>query len=63
MTLKDWCLRMHPRELNVDERKFIQFGMFYGFVRKLLLFPVAISSSSGSTTGISNTIADGNITK
>uniref|UniRef100_A0A914E6J6 Uncharacterized protein n=1 Tax=Acrobeloides nanus TaxID=290746 RepID=A0A914E6J6_9BILA len=47
MKLKDWCLRMQPRQFNVDERKLIQFGIFYGFVRKLSIYPVAINPEEG----------------
>jgi hypothetical protein len=41
MTLKEWCKRMVPKRLNVDERKLIQFGTFYGFVRKLAVYPIS----------------------
>lgn len=38
---------MQPRQFNVDERKFIQFGIFYGFVRKLSIYPVALNPEEG----------------
>lgn len=31
---------MHPRKMNVDERKFIQFGVFHGFLYKLTTYPI-----------------------
>lgn len=34
---------MNPRQLNIDERKLIQFGVYHGFIRKLNIFPVAIN--------------------
>lgn len=44
MTIKEWFLRMHPRQMHVDERRLIQFGVYYGFVRKLSIYPVAINA-------------------
>uniref|UniRef100_A0A915D6L8 Uncharacterized protein n=1 Tax=Ditylenchus dipsaci TaxID=166011 RepID=A0A915D6L8_9BILA len=37
------------RQLNVDERKLIQFGVYYGFVRKLLVYPIANDSKDETT--------------
>ncbi|MFH4980185.1 hypothetical protein AB6A40_006894 [Gnathostoma spinigerum] len=42
LTMKEWCQRMSPRSFNVDERRFIQFGIFHGFIRKLSVYPVSI---------------------
>lgn len=39
--VRSWCQRMYPREMNIDERKLIQFGIFYGFLCKLLIYPIA----------------------
>lgn len=44
MTLKDWCLRVQPKQYNVDERKLVQFGIYYGFVRKLLVYPISTNN-------------------
>lgn len=41
-TLTDWMVRMEPKRLNVDERRLIQFGIYYGFVRKQSIYPLAI---------------------
>lgn len=46
MMLREWCIRMRPREVNVDERKLIQFGVFYGFIRKLLTYPIATNDDT-----------------
>jgi hypothetical protein len=42
-TLADWAIRMQPHQLNIDERKLVQFGIFYGFVRKLNIYPIAMN--------------------
>uniref|UniRef100_A0A7E4VUV5 GATOR complex protein NPRL2 n=1 Tax=Panagrellus redivivus TaxID=6233 RepID=A0A7E4VUV5_PANRE len=36
-----WAQHYRPRLFNVDERKLIQFGIFYGIVRKQNVYPVA----------------------
>nr|CAD2164281.1 unnamed protein product [Meloidogyne enterolobii] len=41
-TLHNWFLLMSPRQLNIDERKLIQFGVYHGFIRKLDIYPVAL---------------------
>uniref|UniRef100_A0A1I7Z545 GATOR complex protein NPRL2 n=1 Tax=Steinernema glaseri TaxID=37863 RepID=A0A1I7Z545_9BILA len=38
-TLKEWVSRIAPDMLNFDVRKFIQFGLCRGFVRKLSVYP------------------------
>ncbi|TKR73964.1 hypothetical protein L596_021200 [Steinernema carpocapsae] len=38
-TLKEWVERIDPQILNFDVRKFIQFGLYHGFVRKLSVYP------------------------
>ncbi|KAK0401337.1 hypothetical protein QR680_015723 [Steinernema hermaphroditum] len=38
-TLKEWVGRIEPDMLNFDVRKFIQFGLCRGFVRKLSVYP------------------------
>lgn len=53
MTLKDWCLRVQPKQYNVDERKLIQFGIYYGFVRKLLIYPIS-TNNDGFTKFVKN---------
>jgi len=40
--LSHWHSRFNPRRQNVDERKLIQFGIYYGFVRRQDIFPVAL---------------------
>ncbi len=42
MALKEWCRRMDPRSMNIDERRLIQFGMVRGFLRKLSIYPVYV---------------------
>jgi hypothetical protein len=34
--------------MNVDERRLIQFGMHYGFLRKVEIFPVAKQPDDGT---------------
>uniref|UniRef100_A0AC34FFK3 Uncharacterized protein n=1 Tax=Panagrolaimus sp. ES5 TaxID=591445 RepID=A0AC34FFK3_9BILA len=40
--LSNWHARFNPRRQNVDERKLIQFGIYYGFVRKQEIYPVTL---------------------
>uniref|UniRef100_A0A914IEF7 Nitrogen permease regulator 2-like protein n=1 Tax=Globodera rostochiensis TaxID=31243 RepID=A0A914IEF7_GLORO len=46
--LGEWLLRMRPRQLHVDERKLVQFGLFYGILRKQHIYPVAIRRDDGT---------------
>ncbi|KAF8383959.1 nprl-2 [Pristionchus pacificus] len=41
MTLRKWVEAYDPRSYGVDERRFIQFGMFHRFLRKLSVYPLA----------------------
>ncbi|GMT32893.1 hypothetical protein PFISCL1PPCAC_24190 [Pristionchus fissidentatus] len=41
MTLRKWVEAYDPRSYGVDERRFIQFGMFHKFLRKLSVYPIA----------------------
>ncbi|GMR32362.1 hypothetical protein PMAYCL1PPCAC_02557 [Pristionchus mayeri] len=41
MTLRKWVEAYDPRSYGVDERRFIQFGMFHRFLRKLSVYPIA----------------------
>ncbi|GMT04444.1 hypothetical protein PENTCL1PPCAC_26618 [Pristionchus entomophagus] len=41
MTLRKWVEAYAPRSYGVDERRFIQFGMFHRFLRKLSVYPIA----------------------
>ncbi|KAL3112329.1 hypothetical protein niasHT_019054 [Heterodera trifolii] len=54
--LSEWLLRMRPRQLHVDERKLIQFGLFYGILRKQNIYPVAIRRNDGTKIA---TLCDG----
>jgi hypothetical protein len=40
MTVKDLCIRHSPQMAGIDERRFIQFGLLHGFIRRIHRFPV-----------------------
>ncbi|CAI4229799.1 unnamed protein product [Auanema sp. JU1783] len=49
INLVRWCEEMQPRTYNVDERRFIQFGMHRKFLRKLSIYPISVSTCSNET--------------
>jgi hypothetical protein len=52
--LSNWHARFNPRRQNVDERKLIQFGIYYGFVRKQEIYPVALVADETKISKLCN---------
>ncbi|PAV80888.1 hypothetical protein WR25_06893 [Diploscapter pachys] len=45
VSMHDWVTEQNPSQFNIDERRLVQFGMHYKFLRKLSSHPVAYTAS------------------
>ena len=45
VSMHDWVIEQNPSQFNIDERRLVQFGMHYKFLRKLSSHPVAYTAS------------------
>lgn len=52
--MSHWHSRLKPRLVNIDERKLIQYGIYYGFVRKQEVFPVALVDDGTKIANLCN---------
>jgi len=44
--IRDFCEDNNINALNIDERKFITFGLINGFIRRLHVYPLKLSRKS-----------------
>jgi hypothetical protein len=42
MSVKDWFLRFQPRQVMVDERRLVQYGVWKGYLRKITGYLVSL---------------------
>ncbi|CAI5448464.1 unnamed protein product [Caenorhabditis angaria] len=40
--LLDWVKEEKPRQMRIDEHRFVQFGMHHQFLRKLTIYPICL---------------------
>uniref|UniRef100_A0A0K0FAM7 maleylacetoacetate isomerase n=1 Tax=Strongyloides venezuelensis TaxID=75913 RepID=A0A0K0FAM7_STRVS len=45
LTVRQWCIEFKPRKYGIDERKFIQYGVFRKIITKINTYPIALNSN------------------
>ncbi|CEF61101.1 Nitrogen permease regulator 2-like protein [Strongyloides ratti] len=43
LTVRQWCIEFNPRNYGIDERKFIQYGVYRKIITKINTYPIALN--------------------